>query len=118
MRKSVYVILVALSASFAVSCSAAAPVSPAQVLAHAAQYNGESVSVTGTVQDFRERVSRRGNAYETFELCGSTTCLHVFAWGDVPRADGDRSTVSGHFWTVKQVGRYTFYDELDVDSGS
>lgn len=116
MQKVALVMLVTVGAALAVPCEAAAAVSPGQVLAHAAQYNGEAVSVTGTVQEFRERVSRRGNAYETFELCGSTTCLHVFAWGDVPRTDGERSTVSGRFWTVKQVGRYTFYNELDAGS--
>lgn len=116
MHKSAFVTLVALGAAFATSCAAAAAISPRQVLAHADQYNGTVISVTGTVDDFRDRVSRRGNAYETFELCGNTACLHVFAWGNAPHSDGDSVTLSGTFWTVKRVGRYTFYNELDVGS--
>lgn len=116
MRQLFFVMLVTFGAAFATSRAATADVSPGQVLAHADRYNGMAVSVTGTVQNFRDRVSRRGNAYETFDLCGNTTCLHVFAWGNAKHNDGDYDTLSGHFWAVKRVGRYIFYDELDVDA--
>ncbi len=115
MQKSALVMLVTVGTVLAASCEAAAAVSPGQVPAHAGQYDGKAMSVGGTVRDFRARVSRRGNAYETFELCGSAACVHVFAWGDAQRADGEYSALSGTFWKVKQVGTYTFHDELDVD---
>lgn len=117
MRKFAFVILAMLSMAYAASsCAADTHLSPQQVLAHPGLYNGKAVSVTGTIQKFRDRVSHHGNAYETFELCDNNACLHVFAWGNVQRVDGNRDTLSGHFWAVKHVGSYTFYDELDVGS--
>lgn len=92
----------------------AANLSPNSVLTHATQYNDETIQVSGIVEDFELRESHRGNVYETFKLCGKTDCLNVFAWGQTLHNDGDSITLSGVFYQVKHVGRYTFYNELDV----
>lgn len=96
-----------------IACEAS-DISPSAVIAHAMQYNGQTIRVSGTIEDFEIKVSHRGNTYETFKLCGNTDCLNVFAWGQASHNDGEKITLSGVFYQVKHVGRYTFYDELDI----
>jgi hypothetical protein len=87
----------------------------AQITADPAAYDGHVVTVSGTVSALRSRVSHKGNAYETFELC-SSSCVHVFTFGHPPLRYGERATVAGTFSAVKHVGRYTFYNEIDTSS--
>lgn len=88
---------------------------PSAVLGDTGKYDGQRITVTGMVSDFRAKISRRGNAYETYKLCDPHACLKVFAYGNSPQNDGATVTRTGHFWTVRHVGRDTFYNELDVD---
>lgn len=93
----------------------AADLSPSAVLKNPSQYDGQKITVTGTVSGFRTHVSHRGNAYETFKLCDASACLSVFAWGTDPRDEGATISASGKFWTVKREERYVFYNKLDLD---
>ena len=93
----------------------AADLSPSAVLKNPSQYDGQEITVAGTVSDFRTHVSHRGNAYETFKLCDAGACLSVFAWGTGPWDEGATISAKGRFWTVKREGRYVFYNELDLN---
>ncbi|MGB9430253.1 MAG: hypothetical protein WCC11_10355 [Gammaproteobacteria bacterium] len=94
----------------------AADISPGTVIANADEYDGQRVQVKGAIKDFKDKISHRGNEYETFELCESDECINVFAWGETPYANGNVVSLSGTFFRVKRVGRYIFYNELDVGS--
>lgn len=89
---------------------------PAQLLAHPDNYNGQHVLVTGTVTGIVAKTSHAGNPYETFNLCdANSVCVHVFTFGQPSLAEGEKKTVHGTFSAVKRVGSYTFYDEVEAD---
>lgn len=104
------VLLGVLTAGLPLAASAAAI---AQITAHPQTYDGQVVTVSGTVNDLRARISRKGNPYETFTVCESS-CVHVFTFGQPPLRDGERVSVTGTFAAVKHVGRYTFHNEIDT----
>ena len=89
---------------------------PGDLIAHGSTYDGQTVSVVGTVSDLRAHVSRKGNAYATFELCASSACVRVFEWGTPALSDSQRLTVHGKFSVEKRVGPYTFHDEIESDA--
>ncbi len=117
MHRFHYMALATIALSLAYVTAAAANLSPSNVMSQPAQYNGQEITVSGTIEYLKATVSHRGNAYETFKLCDNKDCLNAFTWGTTLRNDGAQVTVSGHFWQVKHVGRYTFYNELDLDNG-
>jgi len=78
------------------------------------RYDGQTVSTTGTIAAYRERVSRAGNPYTTFRLEDAGASVAVFAWKHQGLRDGLRVRVTGKFAKVKQVGRYTFYNEIEA----
>jgi hypothetical protein len=89
-----------------------------EILKDPTGYSGKHLDVSGTVQDVEQKTSRRGNDYETFDVCDGDSCVKVFAWGHPQINEGQKLTVHGTFDAVKHVGRYTFYNELDADEGS
>jgi hypothetical protein len=97
----------------AIGCAQATTLAPGDLLAHGATYDGRTVAVAGIVSDFRSHVSHKGNAYVTFGLCASG-CIHVFEWGSPGIGEGQALTIHGTFSVVKHVGRYTFYNEVEV----
>ncbi len=80
---------------------------------HPNQYDGKTVSVTGTVVGYRERVSGRGNPYTTFRLTDGGA-VSVFIWNHQGLRDGIRVRVVGTFSRVRRVGRYTFFNEIEA----
>jgi len=89
--------------------------SPSAVLATPDRFDGQTVTISGTITNLRERVSQRGNAYYTFDLSDGKQAIRVFSFGKAPcRAGG--ATVDGTFEKVKQQGRYTFYNEITATS--
>jgi CMP-2-keto-3-deoxyoctulosonic acid synthetase len=87
------------------------------ILASPSTYDGQHVTVAGTVRDVEEKTSHKGNDYDVFQLCGDR-CLHVFTFGRPPIAEGQKITVNGTFSAVKHVGSYTFRNEIEADEGS
>jgi hypothetical protein len=112
MRGSVLVFVLILLAW--TSTAFAKAVRPSQIVGNPTTYNGKHLTVSGTVQNVTAKSSRRGNEYETFDLCDNS-CLKVFAWGHPELREGQQSCVSGTFDAVKHIGRYTFYNELDAE---
>jgi hypothetical protein len=76
MRDSILVLglilLIWTSAAFAEA------VRPSQIVGKPTTYDGKHLTVSGTVQHVTAKTSRRGNEYETFDLCDNS-CVKVFA---------------------------------------
>jgi hypothetical protein len=83
------------------------------VLSDPARYDGQAVSLAGSMTQLDARVSRRGNAYSTFKLDDDCGRVNVFAFGQPPCPSGSRVAVDGAFRRVKQVSGHTFYDQVD-----
>ncbi len=92
-------------------------VSPADLLAHGATYDGKSVTVAGAVANITHKTSARGNAYTTFDLCAGSACIRVFEFGTPTIIAGATVTLTGTFTVAKHVGSTVYHNELDVDSG-
>lgn len=78
------------------------------------RYDKQIISVAGTIADYRERVSERGNPYTTFRLQDAAAAVAVFAWKHQGLSNGLRVRVVGTFSRVKRVGGYIFYNEIEV----
>lgn len=97
--------------------AAQAPLSPADVLAHGASYDGKQIAIAGTVAKIEHRTSHHGNAYTTFDLCDGSSCIHVFEFGAPELTAGQTLTVRGRFSLEKHVGTAVYRNELDAASG-
>ena len=89
-----------------------------EIAKNPAAFDQKTVTVTGTAAQVSSRTSRRGNPYTTFKLSDHGETVKVFTFGTPAIKDGDRVEVRGVFQRVKQVGAYTFQDEIDASSVS
>jgi len=112
MRWAIQVVIMILLASLA---WAGEKVSVEALLQNPERYDGKTVIVEGEITSYQEKVSRRGNPYTTFRLEDNGFSVAVFARDHLGLKDGLRVRVSGVFQKVKQVGRYTFYNEISAD---
>jgi hypothetical protein len=78
------------------------------------RFDGQAVTLGGTVTQLDARISKRGNAYYTFRLDDGSGRIAVFAFGQPPCPSPSRVTVDGEFRHVKRVGGHTFYDQVDA----
>lgn len=88
-----------------------------QVLADPQRYErADWVTVRGTVADFEQHTSRRGNTYFTFKLRDGRNFLNVFSQGNAdPRIRNQAIVeVTGKFRKTKTVGDFTVENELDA----
>jgi hypothetical protein len=69
--------------------------SPTQLSTGAADYDGQSVNVSGTAKDPHLRTTRRGEMVR-YQLC-DTACINVVQFGDTNVTDGSKVTVTGMF---------------------
>jgi DNA polymerase III alpha subunit len=88
----------------------------AEIAKHPESFDQKTVTVVGTANQVDRRTSRRGNAYTTFRLIDRAESVKVFTFGTPDIKDGERVEVRGRFQRVKQVGSYTFHDEIDATS--
>jgi hypothetical protein len=98
--------------------AATAPTQIAAVLANPTAFDGQHLSVSGTIAKLAQKTSRRGNDYTTFDLCDGTSCVHAYSYGHPKLANGQTLTVNGKFFADKHVGSLDFKNELDADEGS
>ena len=84
---------------------------PSEILANGNRFDGQAITISGTITNFQERVSRAGNPYYTFDLSDGKRAIRVFSFGKAPCRSGGAS-VEGRFEKVKRQGRYTFYNEV------
>ena len=95
--------------------AAQAPITPADLLANGARYDGKSVTVSGTVGHVDHKTSRRGNPYTTFDLCAGASCIHVFEFGAATVSEGATATLTGTYSVEKHEGSAVYHNELDVE---
>jgi cytochrome c-type biogenesis protein CcmE len=106
-----------LAAASPAPALATTPTKIADILANPTSFDGQHLSVAGTVAQLAAKTSRRGNDYTTFDLC-DTTCIHVYSYGHPKLANGQALTVTGKFFADKHVGSADFKNELDADEDS
>lgn len=69
---------------------------PSSLVANPSNFDGQSVSVSGTVKGPHERKTRRGKA-TLYQLCDAQ-CINVFQFGDAPNVtEGATVSVTGMF---------------------
>jgi|GEM_PF-2357987 hypothetical protein len=80
-----------------VACAHTSQIAPSALAANPSDYDGQSVTVSGTVKNPTALQRRRGTA-TTYQLCDSA-CITVIAFGDANAnvSDGSQTTVSGRF---------------------
>lgn len=88
--------------------------SPSAILAEPDRFDAQPVTLHGTVTNFQERRSARGNAYFVFDLSDGTRAIRVFSFGTSDCKTGSTATVEGRFFKVKEQGQYKFYDQVDA----
>jgi DNA polymerase III alpha subunit len=84
------------------------------ILSDPGRFDGQAVTLGGTVTQLDARVSKRGNSYYTFKLDDGSGRITVFSFGQPPCPSPNRVTVDGEFRHVKRVGAHTFYDQVDA----
>jgi outer membrane lipoprotein-sorting protein len=87
-------LLTAVAATVACAHSSQS-VAPSALAANPSTYDGESVTVSGTVKNPTTRQTRRGTA-TAYQLCDSA-CINVIEFGNANVSDGSQVTVSGRF---------------------
>jgi hypothetical protein len=103
--------LYCLLAVTALASAQAVSTSPSDILANPDRFDGQAITIGGTVTNLQERVSRAGNPYYTLDLRDGKQAIRIFSFGTAPCRAGT-ATVEGTFAKVKQQGRYTFYNEV------
>src|SRR6478736_4064270 len=86
------------------------------IMRNPAQFDGKSVTISGTATAVNETISHSGNAYSTFEVQDADAAIKVFTWGHPGTKAGDLVQVTGVFQQVKRVRQYTFYNEVEAQS--
>jgi len=87
------------------------------IVANPSAFDGKHVSVHGSVADVKQKTSRKGNDYTTFQVC-ETKCVNVYAHGHVGVTDGAVVTVGGTFTASKSLGSFTITNQIEADDGA
>ena len=104
----------ALTALALVALASAGPAatSPSELLADPDRFDGQTVTLQGAVEMFREKVSPDGGPYSKFRLSDEQTAVRVFSFGRSPCRNGMLATVDGIFEKVNRLGPRTNYNEV------
>jgi hypothetical protein len=86
--------------------------SPSELLANPDRFDGQTVTLQGTVEKFREGVSPDGAPYYKFRLSDEQTAVRVFSFGRSPCRNGMQATVDGVFERINRLGPRTHYNEV------
>ena len=79
------------------------------------RYDQKAVTVAGTIFNYQEKISRKGNSYTTFVLIERPYMVTVHYQGHLGLSSQLKVQVEGIFLKVKQVGADTFYDEIEAN---
>jgi len=94
--------------------AANAPVTtPSEILANPDRFDGQVVTIEGTMTNLRQRVSRRGDPYYKFDLSDGKQAIRVFSLGRSPCRSG-AVMVEGTFNKMKRGRRYTSYNVVNA----
>ena len=83
-----------------------------------AEFDGKSVSVRGKVAAFKQKTSRAGREYYTFDLVDAKEKMSVYGGDKLETTpnDGEEVVVTGRFAAKRTVGEHTFENEIDASS--
>jgi|GEM_PF-1948570 hypothetical protein len=100
---STWLALLVLSALCSVTAAqdGAARTSPSELLGNAGFFNGKTITVSGTLVNLQESVSKTGKGYYSFDLSDGAEAVHVFSTGKA-RCKAGRATVDGTFDGVRR----------------
>ena len=109
------------AAMLAIPMVSALPASAADsidaIVATPSHYDGSTVDVTGTAKNVKARTSKKGNDYETFQVC-QTQCVNVYSFGHPAVTNGATVRVQGSFVADKSMGSFDIKNEIDAgDAG-
>jgi hypothetical protein len=99
-------------ALLAMASAGPAAISPGELLADPDRFDGQAVTLRGTVEKYREGVSSDGAPYYKFRLSDEQYGVRVFSSGPSQCRDGMQATVDGTFERVNRLGRHTHYNEV------
>ncbi|HRI44522.1 MAG TPA: cytochrome c maturation protein CcmE [Fimbriimonadaceae bacterium] len=110
-RASLVLLLLLASAAFA-----GEQLTVEALLKNAKAHDGKTVAVIGTVTEYNEKTSKRGNPYVTFKLKGTKEVAAVYLQGRLKKAckNGDTVIVEGKFVREKKVGEAVYKNEIDA----
>ncbi len=91
----------------------AAPVSVGEVLSDPDRFDGQVVTIEGTMMDLRQRVTRFGNPYYKFYLSDGKLAILVTSFGRPPCRSG-AVTVEGTFAKMKRGRLATSYNVVSA----
>jgi hypothetical protein len=90
----------------------AAPISVSELLSNRDRFHGQPVTVSGTISNFLETLSRRRTRYYTFDLSDGTETVHVTAYAKPPCQSG-AAMVEGTFGQAKwRVNSSYYFEEI------
>ena len=89
----------------------AAPLSVSGLLADPDRFNGRPVTVSGSMSNLRESVSRRGTRRYTFDLSDGVETAHVISFQKPPCQSGT-AMVEGIFERVQMVKASYSFEEV------
>jgi len=75
--------------------------SPSELLGNVGVFNGKTITVSGTVVNLQETVSKAGKGYYTFDLTDGAEAVRVLSTGKA-RCKAGRATVDGTFDGVRR----------------
>ena len=108
-------VAVAQQASPAPVATAAAPTSIDAIVAAPATFDGTHVVVTGTVKNYKEKTSKAGNDYTTFDLC-QTQCVGIYEHGHPAGVtEGSTQTIAGFYHADRKMRGFDIKNQIDAD---
>ena len=83
-----------------------------------AKFDGKAVAVSGRVSHFKQKTSKAGNDYYTFDLVEGKEKLAIYGGDklDAVLKEDDRVVVTGKFAAERKVGEHVFTNEIDASS--
>jgi hypothetical protein len=106
------VFLAALFAALPIASVAATTLTPSTIVGTPATYDGQTVSVAGTVQKFKSRNTQMGQV-GVFELCDAK-CVHVIDKTNQSHTDGSSATISGTFHETFKTPKKTWNNVIII----
>jgi hypothetical protein len=108
---SLWAVLTALDPLVLVNAGPAS-ISPSDLQMDPDRFDGQAVTLQGTVEKLREKVSPDGAPYVKFRLSDGPSAVRVFSIGRSPCRNGMQATVEGTFERVNRLGRLAYYDQV------
>ncbi|MGB6714962.1 MAG: hypothetical protein WBE30_15170 [Candidatus Cybelea sp.] len=103
-------ILAALLAALPVAVAAYPTVAPSALIAGPSTYDGQTVTVTGTVQNFMSKTTAMGH-FSGYQLC-DTKCINVIDKTNQQHSNGTTATVTGMFHASFKAPHKTWSNAL------